>query len=137
MHFDIYMISLRYRSSVFKGVKLMEQMTTFLLRLPRKLKKRLEERAAQQNQSVNGLLQTMIESELAKQQGTPVISLENRQFIGQVVHGAQVDSENGLVQVKGIFYRYLIESNQEFDAQKDYIVLEANGNILTLRPLGH
>ncbi|KRL05446.1 hypothetical protein [Liquorilactobacillus oeni] len=114
----------------------MEKTAAFLLRIPQDLKKGLEKRAAEQNQSVNGLLQTMIVRELAKQDDQVTDdSLENRQFIGQTLTGSQVDSENGLVQVKGIFYRYLIESNLKFDPAKDYIVIEANGNILTLRPI--
>ncbi|WP_311406824.1 Arc family DNA-binding protein [Liquorilactobacillus uvarum] len=109
-------------------------MATFLLRLPQDLKKRLEESAKKQNRSVNSMLQTMIEDELGMAD-KPVASLEHRQFIGQVISSKQIDQDNGLVQVNGIFYRYLIESNLDFDPHKSYIVIEANGNILTLRPV--
>lgn len=80
------------------------------------------------------MLQTMIEDELGMAD-KPVASLEHRQFIGQVISSKQIDQDNGLVQVNGIFYRYLIESNLDFDPHKSYIVIEANGNILTLRPV--
>ncbi|KRL00846.1 Arc family DNA-binding protein [Liquorilactobacillus capillatus] len=114
----------------------MEDMATFLLRMPQALKRKLEQRAKQENRSVNSLLQTMIENELESlKQIDTVTSLEHRQFIGQVISSKQIDQENGLVQVNGIFYRYLIESNQNFDSTKSYIVIEANGNILTLRPV--
>ncbi|WP_057828700.1 Arc family DNA-binding protein [Liquorilactobacillus cacaonum] len=110
-------------------------MTTFLLRLPKELKNRLEEKAKEQNRSVNSLMQTIIEDFLDGKKQSVAVSLENRQFVGQVVSSRQIDSDNGLVQVKGIFYRYLIESNLDFDSKKNYIVIEANGNILTLRPI--
>ncbi|WP_187325791.1 Arc family DNA-binding protein [Liquorilactobacillus sucicola] len=109
-------------------------MATFLLRLPQGLKKKLETHAKEQNRSVNSLLQTMIEDELGLTD-KPATSLEHRQFIGQVVSSEQIDQDNGLVQVNGIFYRYLIESNLDVDLTKSYIVIEANGNILTLRPV--
>ncbi len=113
-----------------------DDMATFLLRLPRELKSKLEAKAKEQNRSVNSLLQTMIEEFLnGKKQAS--VSLENRQFIGQVVENRQIDPDNGLVQVNGIYYRYLIESNLEFDSKLNYIVIEANGNILTLRPMVH
>ncbi|KRM96782.1 hypothetical protein FC19_GL000301 [Liquorilactobacillus aquaticus DSM 21051] len=112
----------------------MEKTATFLLRLPQELKKKLEIRAKEQNRSVNSMIQTMIEDELGLTD-KPVTSLEHRQFIGQVISSKQIDQSNGLVQVNGIFYRYLIESNLDFNSDKSYIVIEANGNILTLRPV--
>ena len=108
-------------------------MTTFLLRLPSKLKAQLEQRAKQENRSLNSLLITLIERELWPSK--PAASLEHRQFLGKVVASRQIDPENGLAQVDGIYYRYLIEGNADFQAKKDYIIIEANGNILTLRPV--
>jgi hypothetical protein len=113
-------------------VAVMEDATTFLLRLPQQLKQQLEQRAKEENRSVNSLLVTLIEQSLQAKQST---SLENRQFLGKVVENRQIDPENGLAQVNGIYYRYLIEGNEKFSAKKKYIVIEANGNILTLRPV--
>ncbi|KRM88985.1 Arc family DNA-binding protein [Liquorilactobacillus vini] len=110
-----------------------EEMTTFLLRLPSRLKTQLEQRAKQENRSLNSLLITLIEREL--QPSKPAASLEHRQFLGKVVASRQIDPGNGLAQVDGIYYRYLIEGNAGFQAKKDYIIIEANGNILTLRPV--
>ncbi|MCP0887004.1 hypothetical protein LB941_06605 [Ligilactobacillus sp. WILCCON 0076] len=112
----------------------MNDTTSFLLRISKNLKSQLESIAKDQNRSLNSLLQNIIEDFLSNRPDSAT-SLENRQFIGQIVSNTQVDSKNGLVQVNGIFYRYLIESNLSFDSTKKYIVIEANGNILTLRPI--
>ena len=112
----------------------MSDMTSFLLRISKNLKSQLEAVAKKQNRSLNSLLQNIIEESLSNKTDS-AISLENRQFIGQIVSNTHIDSKNGLVQVNGIFYRYLIESNLSFDQTKNYIVIEANGNILTLRPI--
>ncbi|MCI1633881.1 MAG: Arc family DNA-binding protein [Liquorilactobacillus nagelii] len=110
----------------------LEDPVTFLLRLPQDLKRQLEQRAKQENRSVNSLLNTWIEQALRVK---PATSLENRQFLGKVVETRQIDPENGLARVNGIYYRYLIEGNEDYSASKNYIVIEANGNILTLRPV--
>jgi hypothetical protein len=113
---------------------LAEETATFLLRLPTKLKNQLEKLAKLENRSVNSLLVTMIEHELSIDK-TAASSLEHRQFLGKVVASRQIDPQNGLAQVDGIYYRYLIEGNAAFQVGKDYIIIEANGNILTLRPV--
>lgn len=109
------------------------EMTTFLLRLPQALKRQLEEKAQADKRSVNSTVVDIISQALAVHPtGT---SLEQRNFIGQKVTANQIDAVNGLVHLQGIYYRYLIEGNQEYTPTEDYIVIEAVGNILTLRPL--
>lgn len=108
-----------------------EDTVTIFLRVPPELKEKIEQRAKEQKQSVNAMLKEV----LAKQFDSKTNSLEKRNFIGQRIASTQIDASNGLVLVRGIYYRYLIEGNQAFDSAADYIVLEANGNILTLRPI--
>lgn len=101
----------------------------FLLRLDQALYDRLALEANQANQSVN----MYIVSLLSENHGTK--SFENRQIIGQTVSGADVNMDNGLVLVSGIYYRYLINDNSEVDDKAKYAVIEANGNILTLQKI--
>ncbi|ETA73177.1 Arc family DNA-binding protein [Ligilactobacillus equi] len=106
--------------------------TSFLLRLPAKMKELLENRAKAENQSLNGYLNSVLEAELNTKNQTE--TLEQRQFMGQKIPASKIDLKNGLVEIAGIYYRYLIEGNQPAE-KRDYIVLEVTGNIVTLRPL--
>lgn len=113
-----------------------EKMTSFLFRLSKDLKQKLEKRAQLENKSVNATLQEIVSVTLKDppkqvEQG----SLEQRNFLGHKVAGKEIDQINGLVSIKGIYYRYLIEGNQSVNENIDYIVIEAVGNIITLRPL--
>lgn len=101
----------------------------FLLRLDQSLYDRLAEEANRANQSVN----MYIVSLLSENHGTK--SFENRQIIGKTVSGSDVNIENGLVLVTGIYYRYLINDNSDVDDKAKYAVIEANGNILTLQKI--
>lgn len=101
----------------------------FLLRLDQSLYDRLAEEANRANQSVN----MYIVSLLSENHGTK--SFENRQIIGKTVSGLDVNMENGLVLVTGIYYRYLINDNSDVDDKAKYAVIEANGNILTLQKI--
>ncbi|MDV7693405.1 toxin-antitoxin system HicB family antitoxin [Pediococcus parvulus] len=101
----------------------------FLLRLDQSLYDRLAEEANRANQSVN----MYIVSLLSENHGTK--SFENRQIIGKTVSGSDVNMENGLVLVTGIYYRYLINDNSDVDDKAKYAVIEANGNILTLQKI--
>lgn len=113
-----------------------EEMTSFLFRLPKNLKRRLESKAQFENKSVNATLQEIVSLTLKDPpQQVEAGSFEKRNFLGQKIAGQKIDQANGLVEVKGIYYRYLIEGNRPVDKQADYIVIEAVGNIITLRPL--
>ncbi|HBO48199.1 MULTISPECIES: toxin-antitoxin system HicB family antitoxin [Pediococcus] len=101
----------------------------FLLRLDQSLYDRLAEEANRANQSVN----MYIVSLLSENHGTK--SFENCQIIGKTVSGSDVNMENGLVLVTGIYYRYLINDNSDVDDKAKYAVIEANGNILTLQKI--
>ena len=101
----------------------------FLLRLDQSLYDQLAEEANRANQSVN----MFIVSLLSENHGTK--SFENRQIIGKTVSGSDVNMENGLVLVTGIYYRYLINDNSDVDDKAKYAVIEANGNILTLQKI--
>ncbi|NVY97089.1 hypothetical protein HU830_08140 [Lactobacillus sp. DCY120] len=62
-------------------------------------------------------------------------TIENNLALHQIVSAQQVFPDEGLVQVNGIFYRYLIVDNEPYQAQKNYVVLAATGNVLTLQAL--
>ncbi|GEL14728.1 toxin-antitoxin system HicB family antitoxin [Pediococcus cellicola] len=101
----------------------------FLLRMDQSLYDRLAEEADRANQSVN----MYIVSLLSANHGTK--NFEKRQIIGKTVLGKDINPDNGLVLVSGIYYRYLINDNSEVDATAEYAVIEANGNILTLQKI--
>ncbi|MCR1900560.1 Arc family DNA-binding protein [Ligilactobacillus apodemi] len=111
-----------------------DDMTTFLFRLPTSLKEKLSKKAKQENKSVNATLQTIVNESLSLK-GNSSEPLEQRLFLGKLVKPEQFDEIDGLVKVEGIYYRYLIESNQPFELNLNYIIIEVLGNILTLRPL--
>lgn len=113
------------------------EMTSLLFRLPETLKDKLSKRAKQENRSINAMLLEIVSKELNEQpsQQTSDVALEHRHFLGRLISPKQFAELDGLVKLDGIYYRYLIESNRPFDPTVNYTVIEALGNILTLRPL--
>lgn len=99
------------------------------LRIDPVLHTQIAERAKTENRSINSYIARLLEKDVTKN------TLETRQFVGQVVEGRQITPENGLVLVSGIYYRYLIEGNAAVNAAGQYAIIEANGNILTLREI--
>ncbi len=101
----------------------------FLLRLSQTLYNRLAAEATEKNKSVNAHIISILENA----ESDP--NFEQRQFIGQVIPGRNIYVESGLVSVSGIYYRYLIDGNAKVNRKASYTVIEANGNILTLREI--
>ncbi|MBU7455762.1 toxin-antitoxin system HicB family antitoxin [Leuconostoc fallax] len=99
------------------------------LRIDPALHEEIARRAALENRSVNNFLQQVIVDGLKPQ------SFEDRQFVGQAVHGENIDLESRLVKVAGIYYRYLIDNADEAKHDAEYVIIESNGNILTLREI--
>ncbi|MEJ6400003.1 toxin-antitoxin system HicB family antitoxin [Nicoliella lavandulae] len=60
-------------------------------------------------------------------------TLEQRQFVGRTVSGADISAKSHLVLMQGIYYRYdlLNESHPNHDA--NYEIVSTNGNVLMLR----
>lgn len=106
------------------------------LRLTPELHERLADEADKENRSINNLVAYLLEKALDDQLiARPSSSFEQRQFVGRTINGMSITPENGLVLVDGIYYRYLIDGNHPVDVEKAYVIIEANGNILTLRAL--
>lgn len=84
--------------------------------------------AARERRSVNAYIISVLQQ---PQRDT----FEKRQIIGQVVPGTALNQTNGLVQVGGIYYRYLISDHQPVIETAQYAIIEANGNILTLQQM--
>lgn len=101
----------------------------FLLRLDQALFDRLEAEANEEKRSVNAYIVSILS------QNKRTKTFEQRQIIGKVIRGDDLNTENGLVEVSGIFYRYLLDDNQLPDKKAQYAIIEANGNILTLRAI--
>ncbi|MFD1124620.1 toxin-antitoxin system HicB family antitoxin [Lentilactobacillus raoultii] len=101
----------------------------FLLRLSNQLYDQLAAEATEKDKSVNAYIVSLLEA--AENQ----TNFEHRQFIGQAIPGKDIFIESGLVLVSGIYYRYLIDDNGRVDKHARYTVIEANGNILTLRKI--
>jgi hypothetical protein len=100
----------------------------FLLRLDQTLYDKLQSDADEQGRSVNAHIVNILNT--AKVPKT----FEQRQIIGKVIAGTELN-DNGLVLVAGIYYRYLLDDNGNVDAGSNYAIIEANGNILTLRKI--
>lgn len=98
----------------------------FLLRLDQKLYERLQSEADEQGRSVNAHIVNIL-----NRTNTPA-TFEKRQIIGKVIAGKDL-SQSGLVLVSGIYYRYLLDDNGNVVEDAQYAIIEANGNILTLR----
>ncbi|EHM00492.1 toxin-antitoxin system HicB family antitoxin [Lentilactobacillus parafarraginis] len=101
----------------------------FLLRLDHELYEKIAADAAEKNRSVNAYIVGILTDAESDS------NFEHRQFIGQVIPGKDIYIDSGLVSVAGIYYRYLIDDNTKVDKRAQYTVIEANGNILTLRKI--
>ncbi|WP_220739231.1 toxin-antitoxin system HicB family antitoxin [Leuconostoc miyukkimchii] len=99
------------------------------LRIKPELHEMLVERADKEGRSLNSYLTKILEA------GIQPKTFEDRQFVGQVILGENFDLSSRLVSVSGIYYRYLIDNADIAKADAQYVVIEANGNILTLREL--
>ncbi|WP_119327105.1 toxin-antitoxin system HicB family antitoxin [Companilactobacillus musae] len=99
------------------------------LRLDKSLYDRISEDAAKENRSINNYIVTKLSDTV------PTNNLEQRQIVGSVVRGDKINMANDLVEVKGIYYRYDLLANDLVDKTRNYQVIKANGNILTIQEL--
>ena len=99
------------------------------LRLDKDLYDRIAEDASRENRSVNNYIVTKLSD------AVPANNLEQRQIVGSVVRGDKINMANDLVEDKGIYYRYDLLANDSVNLQKDYQVIKANGNILTIQEM--
>lgn len=99
------------------------------LRIDPELHEVLVTRANKEGRSLNNYLTKLLEDGLRPK------NFEDRQFVGQVISGENFDLSSRLVSVSGIYYRYLIDNAIMAKADARYAIIEANGNILTLREL--
>lgn len=98
----------------------------FLLRLTQELYEQVAQQAQSENRSVNAYIINFLSKNIEK------TSFENRQIVGKRVTQKQIFTDSGLIEISGIYYRYLVDDNQEVDIKSDYIITQASGNILTL-----
>ncbi|WP_273751143.1 toxin-antitoxin system HicB family antitoxin [Leuconostoc mesenteroides] len=99
------------------------------LRIDPKLHEFLAEQASKEGRSLNNYITQLLMANYHPS------NFEDRQFVGQVISGKDIDIKSGLVDVSGIYYRYLIDNSAVAKSDEDYVILEANGNILTLRQI--
>jgi len=97
------------------------------LRLDKDLYDRISEDAGRENRSVNNYIVTKLSA------AVPTNNLEQRQIVGSVVRGDKINMANDLLEVKGIYYRYDLLANDLVNKDKNYQVIKANGNILTIQ----
>jgi hypothetical protein len=106
------------------------------LRLKPELHKRIVQAADKKQRSLNQFISIILERSLDEMdKNDNSNNFENRQFIGQIVDTSKVNLKSGLVEVNGIYYRYLIEGNAVLNLKSKYAIIEANGNILTLKEI--
>ncbi|UQS84923.1 toxin-antitoxin system HicB family antitoxin [Apilactobacillus apisilvae] len=60
-------------------------------------------------------------------------NFEQRQFVGKRVDGKNVNGNNHLVMMDGIYYRYDLINEKELNQNASYEVIGNNGNILYLK----
>ena len=108
------------------------KMTT--IRFPEDLYQRLKQVAAKKHLSIN---QMVVESVQQAVDETAVSNstMESRLILNEVVPPAKIFADSGLVLVNGIYYRYLTSDNQPIQPEIPYLVVEAVGSILTIKPI--
>lgn len=60
-------------------------------------------------------------------------TFEQRQIIGQIIKGKQIDAKMNLALICGIYYRFTLLDEQVVDPNSNYKVIQAVGNIVTLK----
>lgn len=101
----------------------------FLLRLDQNLYDQVAAKAKSESRSVNNYIVHLL------QETTRGETFEKRHIVGKTILGSEILQQDGLVSVNGIFYRYILANIKSVHKQKRYIIIEANGNILTLEEL--
>lgn len=108
------------------------KMTT--IRFPEDVYEKLKEQAAAKHVSINQMVVESVEQLLEDSQ-TNSSTMESRLVLNQVVAPDKIFADSGLVLVNGIYYRYLTSDNQAIKADTAYLIVEATGNILTIKPI--
>ncbi|GAA6114348.1 hypothetical protein [Apilactobacillus apinorum] len=62
-------------------------------------------------------------------------NLERRFFLGKIVDQKHFSNDQSLVEVAGIWYRYQIMDNLNYDSHAQYEVVDNAGNTLYLKQL--
>lgn len=102
---------------------------TIALRLDKDLYDRIAEDASRDNRSINNYIVTKLS------EAVPTNNLEQRQIVGSIVKGDKINMANDLIEVKGIYYRYDLLANDAVNDTRNYQVIKANGNILTIQEI--
>ncbi|CAK8053780.1 toxin-antitoxin system HicB family antitoxin [Eupransor demetentiae] len=100
------------------------------LRVSSELHAALVQRAKDEGRSLNNYLNHLLGESIAESG-----SFETRHFLGRVVSGRYFDSGSHLVELAGIFYRYQLKDGDTIDPAGQYVVIEVDGNVLTVCPL--
>jgi hypothetical protein len=101
----------------------------FLLRLDQGLYDQIANKAKSESRSVNNYIVHLLEKSTNNE------TLENRQFVGRTIQGREILEDSGLVSVNGIYYRYILSNVKSVSQDRLYTIIEATGNILTLKEL--
>ena len=102
---------------------------TIALRLDKDLYDRIAEDASRDNRSINNYIVTKLS------EAVPTNNLEQRQIVGSIVKVDKINMANDLIEVKGIYYRYDLLANDAVNGTRNYQVIKANGNILTIQEI--
>lgn len=115
-----------------KVMTLSTKMTT--IRFPEDVYEKLKKQAAAKHISINQMVVESVQQFL-EESATTTSTMESRLILNQVVKPDKIFADSGLVSVNGIYYRYLTSDNQAIQADMSYLVVEAVGNILTIKPI--
>ncbi|CAH0415718.1 Arc family DNA-binding protein [Periweissella fabaria] len=102
----------------------------FPLRLDQDLYTQIEAYAERQHLSVNSSIVTLL-SQSIEREG----SLEQRRFVGLTIDGSKLTPEQKLIEVKGIYYRFVIINNPQADSTHQYLISNVQDNVLILTDL--
>lgn len=108
------------------------------VRINKNLYDKLQEYADYNNQSLNAAITTAIENivhteKINKQIISSPVNFEQRHLIGQEIFSKNIDTNMGIVMVKGLVYRYLTEDNEPIQENKNYIITNINGNVVIIK----
>ncbi|CAH0419172.1 Arc family DNA-binding protein [Periweissella ghanensis] len=102
----------------------------FLLRIDYDLFAEVEAYAERQHLSVNSSIVALL-SQSIEREG----SLEQRRFVGLTVPGSKLTPEQKLLEVKGIYYRFVIINSPHPDSTHQYLISNVQDNVLILTDL--
>lgn len=104
-------------------------MKKFLLRVDDDIYASITKYAKDKNISLNTYITSLLEAEVSRKKS----DFKHRNIIGALIKGSNILEDKGLIEVAGIYYKYLIDQDQKISSKSFYKVIEASGNVITIK----